>query len=89
MRRLRSVLAGFLALFHKEKSEQELREELSSYLQSSAEEKVLAGMSAEEALRAARLEMGSAEVVKEEVRAAGWENAFESCGQDLRYALRT
>ena len=79
MRRLRSVLAGFLALFHKEKSEQELREELSSYLQSSTEEKVLAGMSAEEALRAARLEMGSAEVIKEEVRAAGWENAFESC----------
>ncbi|HEY6939169.1 MAG TPA: ABC transporter permease [Terriglobales bacterium] len=86
---MRSVLAGFLALFHKEKLEQELREELSSYLEASAQEKVRAGMSEQEALRAARLEMGSGEAIKEEVRAAGWENAFESCWQDLRYALRT
>ena len=89
MRRLRSGLAGFLALFRKQKSEQELQEELSSYLQASAEEKIHAGMSADEALRAARLEMGSGEAIKEEVRAAGWENALESCWQDLRYALRT
>ena len=89
IRRLRTVLAGFLALFHKEKSEQELQEELSSYLQASAEEKIGTGMSELEALRAARLEMGSGEAIKEEVRAAGLENALESCWQDLRYALRT
>jgi putative ABC transport system permease protein len=89
MRRLRSVLAGLLALFQNKKAEQELQEELSSYLEASAEEKVRAGMSEKEAWRAARLELGSGEAIKEEVRAAGWENAIETCWQDLRYALRT
>jgi putative ABC transport system permease protein len=89
MRRVRSLLAGVAAVFRKAKAEQELCEELSSYLQASAEERVRAGMSEEEARRAARLELGSAEAIKEEVRATGWENALETCWQDLRYAVRT
>ncbi|HET7752123.1 MAG TPA: ABC transporter permease [Terriglobales bacterium] len=89
MRRLSSLWAGFLALFRRQKAEQELEEELSSYLRASAEEKARAGMSEEEARRAARLELGSAEAIKEEVRAAGWENALATCWQDFRYALRT
>ena len=89
MRGLSSLLAGFLALLRKEKAEQELEEELSSYLEASAKEKVRAGMSEEGARRAARLELGGSETIKEEVRAAGWENALETCWQDFRYAVRT
>ena len=89
MRRLQSLAAGLRAVFRKEKTEQELQDELRFYLEASAAEKMSDGMSGDQALRAARLEMGSAEAIKEEVRAAGWENALETCAQDIRYALRT
>jgi predicted permease len=46
------------------------------------------GMSQEQALRAARVEMGSAEAVKEEIRSAGWESTLETFWQDIRYGLR-
>jgi len=89
MRLLASLGGGLRALFRKEEAEGELRDELSSYLESSTAEKMRAGMKEEEARRAARLELGSAEVIKEEVRSIGWENLLETCGQDVRYAARS
>jgi predicted permease len=89
MPKLRSLVHGLRALFRKEESERELQDELHSYVEASAAEKVRAGMSEDEARRAARLELGSAETIKEEVRSVGWENWLETCGQDVRYALRT
>ena len=47
-----------------------------------------AGMLRGEATRAARLEVGSMEAVKDRVRDAGWESAVESVWQDVRYAVR-
>ena len=38
--------------------------------------------------RAVRLERGSLDVTKEEVRSAGWESFVETCWQDLRFAVR-
>src|SRR5258705_1289265 len=46
-------------------------------------------MKREDALRAARIELGAAAAVKDRVRDAGWESLVEKFGQDLRYALRT
>jgi predicted permease len=46
------------------------------------------GMSYEQALRAARVEMGSMDAVKEEIRSVGWEATLETLWQDLRYGLR-
>jgi putative ABC transport system permease protein len=89
MRRLRSLVAGLRAVFRKEKTELDLQDELRFYLEASAAEKMRDGMREDQARRAARLELGSAEAIKEEVRAAGWENVLESCAQDIRYALRT
>ena len=45
-------------------------------------------MSREDATRAARVEMGSAEAVKDRIRDVGWESLVESFLQDLRYAGR-
>lgn len=45
-------------------------------------------MSRAEASRAARLELGSIDAVKEQVRDAGWESSVESSLRDLRYAGR-
>ena len=43
----------------------------------------------QDASRAARVEMGSVDAVKDRVRDAGWETRFESIGRDVRYAART
>ncbi|HLK34774.1 MAG TPA: ABC transporter permease [Terriglobales bacterium] len=88
MKLLPSLRAGLERLLHKQRTEQELQEELDGYLQDAAEDKMGAGMAEGEARRAARVELGSAEAVKEEVRSVGWENRLETCGQDVRYALR-
>jgi putative ABC transport system permease protein len=89
MRLLATLGGGFRALFRKQEAERDLRDELRSYLEVSVAEKMQSGMSEEQARRAARLELGSAEAIKEEIRAAGWENTLETCWQDARYALRT
>jgi predicted permease len=85
---LRSFAGGLRALFRKQRTEREMDEELRGYLDAAVNEKMRAGMSREEALRAARVEMGSLEAVKEEVRSIGWESHLESLGQDLRYGVR-
>jgi putative ABC transport system permease protein len=76
------------SLFRKELAESELDEELNGFLEMAAEEKMNQGMSRKEALRAVRLERGSPEVMKEVVRAAGWESLVETCWRDLRFAAR-
>jgi hypothetical protein len=68
--------------------EQEMDEELRGYLDAAVKDKMRSGMSEEQALRAARVEMGSVEAVKEEIRSAGWESNVESLWQDVRYGLR-
>jgi hypothetical protein len=86
---LRNIAAGLRGLFRKKQTERELNEELHAYLESAREEKMRAGLSSVEALRAARVEIGSLEAVKDGVRAVGWEVTVESLWQDLRYGIRT
>jgi predicted permease len=85
---LRSLSDGLRSLFRKERVEGELDEELRSFLEMAAEEKMKHGMSRKDALRAVRLERGSLEVTKEVVRSAGWESFVETLWQDLRLATR-
>jgi hypothetical protein len=83
---LRNIASGLRSLFRKERIEGELDEELRSFLEMAAEEKIKQGVSRKEALRAVRLERGSVEVTKEVLRSAGWESFVEMCWQDLRFA---
>ena len=85
---LRSLVDGLRALFRKEQAEQEMDEELRGYLETAVQERMRAGMSHEEARRAAKIEMGSMEMVKEEIRSTGWEARVESLWQDVRYGIR-
>jgi predicted permease len=85
---LHSILAGLGRLVGRERAEREMDEELRSYVQMAADDKVAEGMSREGALRAARLEMGSVETVKERVRQSGWESAVGSFWQDVRFGAR-
>jgi putative ABC transport system permease protein len=89
MSRLRRLLGGFGALFRRQQSERELDDELRAYLETSISEKVRAGMGREAAARAARIEMGSLEAVKDHTRDAGWESLVENTWQDVRYSIRS
>jgi predicted permease len=82
------VVGGLNGLFRKDRVEQELDDELREFLEAGIEEKMRAGMPQAEAVRAARLEAGSVEAVKDRVRDVGWESVVESVWQDVRYAIR-
>ena len=78
----------FRSLWHKQRQEQELDGEISSYLDLLTEEKIAAGMGREQARRAARIELGGVEQVKEQVREVRTGAWLETLAQDLRYGLR-
>ena len=83
--RIKSLLRNFFA---KQNNDRELDDELRSYIDQLAEDKIRAGMKPEDARRAARIELGGVEQVKEnvrEIRVGAW---FDSFLQDLRYGAR-
>jgi len=85
---LRNIATGLRFLFRRNKVNRELDEELGTYLEMEAAEKMKQGMSRKDALRAVRLERGNPEVTKEVVRSGGWEFLVDTLWQDLRFAAR-
>jgi predicted permease len=84
----RSLTSGVKALFHRERRNLEIKEELQGYLEAAADEKVRRGMTREHALRAVKSEIGTSETVRHKVWSAGWESGVESLWQDIRYGAR-
>jgi putative ABC transport system permease protein len=83
------TIRNFLrSLFPSRDVESDLDQELHSHLQMLAEQNSLNGMSPEEAQRAARLELGGIEQVKEQVREQRLGNWLHSVCSDSRFALR-
>jgi hypothetical protein len=76
---LRRIIGGFRGLFQRTRVEQELDAELQDFLETAVEQKVQTGLSREQATRAARMELGSVEAVKDRVRDIGWESLIENC----------
>src|SRR5580698_709901 len=85
---IRKATSGLRSLFRKERVNRELDEELRSYLEMAAEEKIRRGMSPREARRAVRLELGGVEQVKELVRGARAGAWLDVLARDCRFALR-
>lgn len=77
-----------LPRFRRKRVEQELDAEVRSYMDELANEKIRAGLSAQEAMRQARIEAGGIEQIKEEVRQAHSGAWFDLLLQDLRYGAR-
>src|SRR5262245_26379080 len=75
-------------LFHKAQKEQELTEEIDAYLEMLIEQKVDEGLDPAEARRAALIELGGKEQVKENVREARAGHLIETLWRDLRYGLQ-
>jgi predicted permease len=76
-------------LLHKARREQELAEELDAYLEMLVEQKINEGFDPAEARRAALIELGGREQVKEQVRKVSMGHQIETLWQDLRYGVRT
>src|SRR5215831_3723638 len=86
---LRNIASGLQSIFQRKRADGELEEEVRGFLDLAAEDKVKQGSSDRDARRAVRLERGSLDITKEEVRSASWESFVEAFLQDLRFAART
>src|SRR5688572_22415109 len=87
--RLRSRLSSLWRnLFHKDRVEQELSQEVQAYLEMLIEIKIKEGLHPTEARRAALIELGGMEQVKERVREIRMGQTLETIWQDLRYSAR-
>src|SRR5262245_7476084 len=75
-------------LFRKARKEQELTEEIDAYLEMLVEQKIKEGLDPAEARRAALIELGGKEQVKEKVRETRAGHLIETLWRDLRYGLQ-
>jgi predicted Holliday junction resolvase-like endonuclease len=73
----------------KTEMERELSEEMASYVELLTEKKMKEGMNEKDGRRAALVEVGGVEQVKEEVRAGRTGFALETFFQDIRYGFRS
>ena len=76
-------------LFRRRSVERSLDAEVHAYLDMLTQEKIAGGMAPDTARRAARIELGGIEQVKEEVRQIRTGALLEQLVQDVRYGVRT
>ncbi|HEV7891974.1 MAG TPA: ABC transporter permease [Pyrinomonadaceae bacterium] len=76
-------------LLHRDRVERELAEEIDACLEMLVEAKVAEGLNPEEARRAALIELGGVEQVKESVREVRVGHFFRTVWQDFRYGARS
>lgn len=89
MRILSLLRSMWRNLFRRDRAERDLDEELRSYVDLLAAEYERTGMPPALARRAALVDSGGIEQVKEATRDAWVGNAFATAGRELRYALRS
>jgi predicted permease len=76
------------SLFRRRRADRELDDELRYHVERKTEENAAKGMTAQEARRAALLEIGGIERRKEECRDTRRVNWLQDAGKDLRYGVR-
>ena len=84
----RHLARGLRALANRRAADQDIADEVESYLEQASAALEASGLSPDEARHAARLDFGNATAVREQVRSYGWENAIAAALSDLRYAAR-
>src|SRR5262245_45229173 len=84
----RQVTRGLRGIFREEQTHRETADEVAHYMDGAAAELRARGMSPDDARRAAAIEAGNPTMVREHVRASGWEHVVTEFFTDLRYGLR-
>ena len=85
---MRKLIATLRNLFHREKINRDLDAEIRSYSELLEQEKLSAGMSANEAKRSTRIDLIGPDQLKEEIRAARAGAWLETLWHDLRFGAR-
>ncbi len=84
----RQLARGLRVLTNRTSSDRDIADEVQHYMEQATDAFIARGLSADEARRAARMQFGSTTMVREQVRAYGWENAIGTFFADLRHAAR-
>jgi putative ABC transport system permease protein len=84
----RAFTHGIRAVVRGRNADRDVDEELQHFVDESAREFEASGMAPGDAVREARRRLGNTLPMREQVRASGWEHAFEVFGADLRLAMR-
>jgi predicted permease len=85
LHRVRSIVRWIV---RRDRAEQELARELEAFVELSAADKMRDGLSAADAERAARIELGGIEQAKERVRSSRHGAWLDEIGRDVRYGCR-
>jgi predicted permease len=89
MRLFANLTTGLRSLIQKRRIEQEIDEELDTYIEAAVAHKESCGLDPERARRAALAELGSRNSIKHQVWSSRWESALEGVLQDVRVGLRS
>jgi predicted permease len=84
----RQLTRGIRVLTHRRCADNDVADEVEHYLEQATDALVSAGLSPQEARRAARVELGSPTMIHEEIRSYGWEHTLHTLLTDLHYATR-
>jgi putative ABC transport system permease protein len=84
----RQLTRGLRGLTRQAEKNQEVDEEVQHFFDEATDAWKSRGLSAEDANRAVRLELGNTTVVEEQMRSYGWENVVRTFFSDLRFAAR-
>lgn len=84
----RQLTRGLRNLTHRAQADRDIAAEVEHYLDEATAMFQAGGLSAEEARRAARLELGGITAVRQRVRGYGWENLVDTIATDVRYGIR-
>jgi putative ABC transport system permease protein len=85
---LRAIRSALGIALGRRRFEDGMSDELRFHLDACAEDLIRSGVPQEEAERRARLELGSTEALKEELREARGQRLLDELSQDIRYARR-
>jgi putative ABC transport system permease protein len=88
MGRIRAGVIRFGGLFHRQRREREMAEELESHLQMHTEDNMRSGMTPQEARRQALIKLGGLDQTKETCRDGWGVRAINEIVRDMRYGLR-
>ncbi|MFN0102484.1 MAG: ADOP family duplicated permease [Bryobacteraceae bacterium] len=84
----RQIRQGLRVLTNRAAADRDVDDEAGHYFEESAAAFEAKGLSAGDARRAARMEVGNPTVIREQVREHGWENRIAAAFDDVRHAAR-
>lgn len=85
---LRQLAHGVRNLVRSKRADDDIADEVESFVAEAKAEFEARGLSPEEAARAARVRIGSGTAIREQVRSYGWEYFVSGIFQEMRYTLR-